>query len=647
MFLEKKIFYAALFALLTPCVLLPTQSSIVLPDSAWYTWPGNNHLTGQYANFPLGTQEITIGLFSHVTTAQTDPAWFRVFYFTTDTIEEFSFKIATAPNQVEFFFDNDSSPTSTLSFGATRSPGDIIYLHIILSKTSIILRAYDLEGGALAAADSTSATHIQDAPNIALLTSWQKLKVQSDSVNVMYPAFISTSPVTTHPQISNANNLNWYAIGDGTHTAVTGRVRVYRSRPDEVYAHTTSVSSLTGPLSCTYLDAGEPQSQSNWAYDITAGHPATSAAPGGWTYFIQKSDTQYGFYYDPATNIWQPIGWPEATGAAMHKESIPWTYDPVLMRWNQSSQLENWTYDATTKKWTGAHHTFVTNEWLYNTWSYNYETKEWSNETTGETWTNRNECAWHLDDSDGDYFTVSLANGLSMKHLLDAVWYSPWRSGRMFGSPNESVYQNGDMTEYYNWKVPTGSRPFGTMAPWNSDLTEWRSTNTTEWLPVSGSGSKRFPRNFPPLVVVQHQEIISAYDAGEAQEIFNTTPLPSATWTNNGRSNEFGLSIPYDTDEGTAPLKVTTTDPNTQLLSNLLYNPVFTSLGDWQLIDSTNGHTWSFEDETGIWTNSTTGHQIQYSSPSALCWHDATSNISWEYDENTQTWSQVIEQSAS
>lgn len=134
---------------------------------------------------------------------------------------------------------------------------------------------------------------------------------------------------------------------------------------------------------------------------------------------------------------------------------------------------------------------------------------------------------------------------------------------------------------------------------------------------------------------------------GNFELIPGLTQPPGLEWSNNGRENLFSLDTAYDIGNNTAPLKTTTTSPSTQLLSNLVFNPIYTSIGDWQFTDSTNGHTWVYEDATGVWQNSTTGAQWHYSNPNVREWQCSTSNTRWKYDENTKTWVQITEESSS
>lgn len=111
-------------------------------------------------------------------------------------------------------------------------------------------------------------------------------------------------------------------------------------------------------------------------------------------------------------------------------------------------------------------------------------------------------------------------------------------------------------------------------------------------------------------------------------------------WTSDGRSYRYGARTSYNTEANAAPLKITTDD--TQLLHDLLQNPIFTQLGQWQFKDTTNGYTWEFDSGTGILENTSTGHSWKYSKNAAGQWYQETNELGWAFDENTQTWSQVV-----
>lgn len=466
----------------------------------------------------------------------------------------------------------------------------------------------------------SSYTHI----GFATYAESQPLYMSSFSANFPFPA----QPAPT---------IDWQNDGDDTYSATTRYQRTYHLATSVVYNHSTSTTALTGPLS-------RDHNGGKWAYDSSQGHPATSASPGGWTWLsVINGSSQYNYSYNASTKIWEPVGWSSSSAPESLKTLIPWTYSPSTLTWD-SGRGETWTYDIATKKWTciitsyeGDNISFV--------WSFDYATSRWTNETNNEAWSQQYELKWQRVLYWGDVFNVSPQNGLALK--WSSKYSGPGGNGQFFVGNSANFYQSNDISQKFYWLKPDEANPYGRYSGYEGAAGTYLLNHLRQWR-LNGSSTLAYitPR-VPPLVVVQHQDIIYAYDTAEAQEILSSTPTPTATWTNNGRSNEFGLAIPYDTGEGTAPLKVTTTDPNTQLLSNLLHSPVFTSLGDWQFIDSTNGHTWTFEDATGVWTNNTTGYQIQYSNPRALCWHDTTSNTDWEYDENNKTWIQIIEEQTS
>lgn len=321
---------------------------------------------------------------------------------------------------------------------------------------------------------------------------------------------------------------------------------------------------------------------------------------------------------------------------------------PLTQRWQFDITTNNWTNTTTADVWTLSAYTFtksggsqIPSGGFSEVWTYNPSTTRWSETSAGSN-------AWAATDI-----------GTWHEYTSGTTWHY---FGPSLGYPRGTWRQNGT----------------GTLWSYNEVDQIWNEDGTVN--------TKFFPPFLPEQVIVQHQEILSAYN------YLTTREIPDGT-TNISWEDDFeNLVYNYTTGAWTwtAPEYEPAGNATSQWLDNVTFtggSPAYSE--KWTLSENTNAsygrnytnesatisggevihhntatntwthsgansHAWSFDPVLNEWINQGTGaryeyntrarswHQIDKALPLQTwqythdatddwVWHDTTNDVHWQY----------------
>lgn len=268
-------------------------------------------------------------------------------------------------------------------------------------------------------------------------------------------------------------------------------------------------------------------------------------------------------------------------------------------------------------------------------WTFAIETNQWSNTTTSDVWT-----------LSGYTFTKAGGSNTPSGGFSEVWEFNPTNTRWQETSTSSQEWQQtapGTWTEHvvnntWKWSAPTSGQPRGTWSL-NGTGPAWTYNETDQiWNETGTSNTKFFPPYLPPQVVVQHQEILDAYDHLTTREIPDGTT--DISWTDGYET------LTYDYTDGTwtfeLPDHTMTYDDTPEWKDDIAIDGGTAYTERWTVaenVDPTLGRTFTHA-SSGVVSAET----IHYNACSNIWTYNNHFLQPWQFDPVTNDWVSGINQ---
>ena len=364
------------------------------------------------------------------------------------------------------------------------------------------------------------------------------------------------------------------------------------------------------------------------AFDaLRASGALSSAGSHGWNF----SDQQDGTWLTANSGANETVTFSPAMTSQLvwkNKEGdITWSYNPLTGKWRWYSSLDvddviDGTYEEGTLSWT--------QNGSSNTWNYAINTRTWTNASATHSWTytpltNR----WTHNES-GNYWVYTSTNGEWVPNGDGSVWYfdtARHQFVKASGTSSIGVYPPHPLAQQEIIRGAIAAlRQTDALATSGSYGWSMEKQQDGSWVGNNSSSDE----------TITYDENAAQWHLTYANSGDKTWQQNSLSWKHNLATGDWIVSdvidkhIPstwsYNAETGQW------TDANDQ------ETWVFAQAGSatW----SYDGEVWTYDKEANTWTSSISSHAWSYN-PETGVWSNASNSTAWRYEPVSRSWKQT------